>query len=122
MSKKLCKYGFPQPLVNEVHFNIEMKLLHIKRTNKWLNNENPWILLVSRCNHNLKFIAISGEDSKSLIYYIIDYITKPSICTSHMYFLLQIALQKSKTIMKIQKVITIQLTKVDIFSYIIQIQ
>jgi hypothetical protein len=30
-SKKLCKYGFPQPLVNEIHFNIEMRLLHIKK-------------------------------------------------------------------------------------------
>jgi len=38
--KELCKYGFPQFLVNETHFNIETKLLHIKRIDKWLNNAN----------------------------------------------------------------------------------
>jgi hypothetical protein len=67
-SKKSCRYGFPQPLVNEIHFNIEMRLLHIKKFNKWLNNANPWILSASRCNHDLKFIAASSKDSKSLIY------------------------------------------------------
>ncbi len=112
MSKKLCKYGFPQPLVNEIHFNIETRLSHIKRIDKWLNNANPWILLVSRCNHDLKFIATSGKDNKSLIYYITYYITKTFIYTSHMYFLLQIALQKTKKEKKIQIVITIKLTKI----------
>lgn len=33
-SKHLCRYGFLQPLVNETHFNIETKLLHIERINK----------------------------------------------------------------------------------------
>jgi hypothetical protein len=73
---------------------------HIKITNKWLNNANPWILLAFRCNHDDKFVATSGKDSKSLIYYIIDYITKISICTMHMYFLLQIVVQKIETINK----------------------
>jgi len=84
--KKLCKYGFLQPLVNETHFNIKTRLLHIKRTNKWLNVANPWILLPLRCNHDFKFIITSNKNSKSLIYFI----TKTSIYTSHMYFLLQI--------------------------------
>jgi hypothetical protein len=26
--KKLCMYGFPQPLINETHFNIETRFLH----------------------------------------------------------------------------------------------
>jgi hypothetical protein len=78
VSKKLCRYGFPQPIVNETHFNIETRLLHIKRIDKWLNNANPWILLASRCNHDLKFIVAFGKDSKPLIYYI----TKTSIYTS----------------------------------------
>jgi hypothetical protein len=95
-SKKLCGYGFPQPLLNETHFNIETKLLHIKRTNKWLNNANPWILLASRCNHDLKSIVASSKDNDSLIYYITNYITK-NIFTFHiMYSLLQIAIEKTK--------------------------
>jgi hypothetical protein len=60
----------------------------LKRTDKWLNNANPWILSAFRCNHDFKLIAISNKDSKSMIYYIINYITKTSIYTSHMYFLL----------------------------------
>jgi len=54
------------------NFNIEMKFLHIKRTDKWLNNANSWILLASNCNHDLKFIATSNKNSKSSIYYIMD--------------------------------------------------
>jgi len=38
----------------------------------------------------LKFIVASSKDSKYLIYYIINYITKTSIYITHMYFLLQI--------------------------------
>lgn len=68
--------------------------MHIKRINKWLNNTNPWILLASRCNHNLKFIIASSKDSKSLIHYI----TKASIYTTHMNSHLQISVQKSETI------------------------
>ncbi len=68
--------------------------MHIKRINKWLNNTNPWILLTSRCNHNLKFIVASSKDSKSSIYYI----TKTSIYTPHMYSHLQISVQKFETI------------------------
>jgi len=76
-------------IVNETHFNIEIRLKHIKITNKWLNNANSWILLASRCNHHLKFITTFGKDNKSLIYYI----TKTSIYISHMYYLLQITIQ-----------------------------
>ncbi len=44
------------------------------------------ILLASKCNYNLKFIIAIGKYSKSLVYYIIDYITKTSIYTSHVIF------------------------------------
>jgi hypothetical protein len=57
VSKKLHMYGFPQLLVNETDFNIEMRLLHIKRINKWLNNANPWILSASRCNHDFEIYS-----------------------------------------------------------------
>jgi hypothetical protein len=91
--KKLCRYGFPQPLVNETHFNIKMRLLHIKRIDTWpLNNANLWILLVSKCSHDLKFITTFSKDNKSLIYYIIDYITNIFIYISHIYSLWQISI------------------------------
>jgi hypothetical protein len=41
--------------------------------------QTHWILLASRCNHDLKFIIASNKDSKSLSYYITNYITKISI-------------------------------------------
>jgi hypothetical protein len=91
-SKKSCRYGFPQPLVNEIHFNIEMKLLHIKKINKRLHNANPWILLALRCDHDLKFIAASSKDSKSLIYDT----TKTSIYSSHMFFFCKLQYNKWK--------------------------
>jgi len=84
--KKLCRYCFHQPLINEIHVGNEIKNLNIKRTNKWLYNANPWILSASRCNHDLKFTVASGQYSKYLIYYIIDHITKTSIYITHMYF------------------------------------
>jgi hypothetical protein len=90
-------YRFPQLLVNEIHFHIDMRILHIKRFDKWLNNANPWILLASRCSHVLKFIATFDKDNKSLIYYI----TKTFIYISHMYSILQITIQKIKTINEI---------------------
>jgi hypothetical protein len=62
----------------------------------------PWILSAFRCNHDVKFIVASRKDSKSLIYYIIDYITKISIYTMHIYFLLQIVVQKFKNLIKTQ--------------------
>jgi hypothetical protein len=34
--RKLCKYGLFWPLINDN----ENELLHIKKTNKWLNNAN----------------------------------------------------------------------------------
>jgi hypothetical protein len=98
--KKLCRYNFPQSLINETHFDSETKLSHIKRTCKWLNNVNPWILSTFRCNHDLKFIASLDKDSKYLIYCIIDYIIKTSIYTMHMYSFLQIAVQKIATIIE----------------------
>ncbi len=69
-SKKLYRYGFPQTLVDKTHFDNDTKLLHIKRTYKWLNNANTWILSTSRCNHDVKLIIDSRKDNKSLIYYI----------------------------------------------------
>ncbi len=90
-SKKLCRYAFPQTLVDKTHFDNETELLHIKRTNKWLNNANSWILSASKCNHDVKFIATFGKDNESLIHYIIDYITKTLIYTMHMHYFLHIA-------------------------------
>jgi len=38
------------------------------------------------------FIATFGKDNESLIYYIIDYITKTLIYTMHMHYILHIAI------------------------------
>ncbi len=48
------------------------------------------MLLTSKCNHDLKFIAALGKDNKFLIYYIINNITKTSIYITYMYSFLQI--------------------------------
>ncbi len=92
-----------------------MRLLHIKRIEIWLNNANTWILLASRCDHDLKFIGVFNKNNKSLIYYI----TKTFIYISHMYFLLQSVVQKIKTINENSNITMIQSTKVNVSSYII---
>jgi hypothetical protein len=38
--KKNCRHDFPQTLVNKTHFDNDTRLLHIKKTCKWLNNVN----------------------------------------------------------------------------------
>jgi hypothetical protein len=85
LQKSFVSMGFFKPWLTK----------RIKRTNKWLNNANPWILSSSRCNHDVKFITASGKDNKSLI-------------TSQKYqftqrtciFLLQIVVKKIITINK----------------------
>ncbi len=57
LQKSFVSMGFFKPWLTK----------RIKRTNKWLNNANPWILSSSRCNHDVKFITASGKDNKSLI-------------------------------------------------------
>lgn len=78
------------------HFDRDTNLLHFKRIDRLVNNTNAWILVASRCYHDLKLVE-SSKDSKALMYYITDYITKLSICTSHMYSLLQIIVQSFET-------------------------
>jgi len=67
----------------------------LKKPDKWLNNANPWILSASRRKHDLNFITTSCKDSKYLICYITNYITKTSIYIMHMYSLLQLVVQKN---------------------------
>ncbi len=69
---KHCKYGSPTELISQTDFDVETKLLHICRTNQWLNNANLWILGLCKCNHDLKLIDALGKDGKALAYYIIN--------------------------------------------------
>ena len=95
VANKFCRYGFLHKIINEIHFDNETELLHIKWTDQWINNENPTIMVYCRCNHELKFIATSGKDAiEALVYYITYYITKNTLYTSHMYSLLQVVVQK----------------------------
>jgi hypothetical protein len=55
---------------------------YTKKIDKSLNNLNPWILSTSRCNLDLKFIAASSKDNKSLICYIM----KTFVYTSNVFF------------------------------------
>ena len=45
VANKLCRYGFPHKIINETHFDNETELLHIKRTDQWINNANPTIMV-----------------------------------------------------------------------------
>ncbi len=74
-----------------------------------------WILLASRCNHDLKFIIASSKDSKSSSYYI----TKTSILHFTHIFPFSNCSTKNKIKMKTQIITTIWLTKDNISSYVV---
>ncbi|KAI1792867.1 hypothetical protein LXA43DRAFT_886761, partial [Ganoderma leucocontextum] len=57
-----------------------------------VNNYNPTILEAMRCNMDIKFIG-SGEDTKAVIYYVTDYITKSPLKTYISYAALERAVK-----------------------------
>ena len=91
---KLCRYGYPHKVVTRTHFDDSIDSLHIKRTDQWINNANPIVMVYCQYSHDLKFIGACDKDAKALVYFITNYITKSTIYTSHMYLLLQIAVRK----------------------------
>jgi hypothetical protein len=38
-------FGFPHKIINETHFDNETELLHIKRTDQWINSANPTVMV-----------------------------------------------------------------------------
>ncbi|CAF1129072.1 unnamed protein product [Brachionus calyciflorus] len=80
---KNCRNGFGgngKALVESTHFDKENNLI-LKTDHKYLNNFNPYIACL-RCNHDIKLIVKSKNDSLASIYYIKNYVIKNGINNS----------------------------------------
>lgn len=58
----------------------ETSSILLRRLHPWINNYNDVVLFLLKSNMDIKFIG-SGPAAKALIYYVTDYITKPSLPT-----------------------------------------
>ncbi|CAF4254443.1 unnamed protein product, partial [Adineta steineri] len=74
----LCGLRYPKELHDTTTINIETGEILMRRAHPMMNNFNEWFLLACRCNMDIKFIW-SGADTKALVYYISDYITKKNL-------------------------------------------
>ncbi|THV04012.1 hypothetical protein K435DRAFT_650121, partial [Dendrothele bispora CBS 962.96] len=82
-----CRFDFPHEYVAESYFDENTNSIIIRCLDPWVNNHNPFILVCSRNNHDLKCI-LSGKAAKGAMLYITDYITKMDMKTGEMLSLL----------------------------------
>ncbi|CAF1224176.1 unnamed protein product [Rotaria sordida] len=73
-----CRLQYPKELHDTTTINTETGEILMRCAHPMMNNFNEWFLLACRCNMDIKFIW-SGADTKVLIYYISDYITKKNL-------------------------------------------
>ncbi|CAF3769591.1 unnamed protein product [Rotaria sordida] len=73
-----CRLRYPKEMYDETTIDLETGEIRMKRDHPMMNNFNEWLLLACRCNGDIKFIW-SGADTKALVYYISDYITKKNL-------------------------------------------
>ncbi|KAJ7495930.1 hypothetical protein B0H11DRAFT_1640775, partial [Mycena galericulata] len=52
--------------------------ISLRRLHPWIANYNDVVMFLLKCNMDIKFVG-SGEAAKAFLYYITDYITKPSL-------------------------------------------
>ncbi|EUC58245.1 ATP-dependent DNA helicase pif1, putative [Rhizoctonia solani AG-3 Rhs1AP] len=72
--EKVCKRRAPFPLAAETVVSKDGQISP-KRTYGYLNNWNPFILVLLGCNNDIKFIS-NGFDARAIIWYITAYQTK----------------------------------------------
>ncbi|KAJ7739513.1 hypothetical protein B0H16DRAFT_1324875, partial [Mycena metata] len=77
-SNEKCRMGMtgevkPLTTIDSQSFAISLRRLH-----PWIANYNDLVVFLLKCNMDLKFIG-SGEAAKAFLYYVTDYITKPSL-------------------------------------------
>ncbi|CAF4321905.1 unnamed protein product, partial [Rotaria magnacalcarata] len=73
-----CRLRYPKQIYDATIIDAETGEIRMKRSHPMINNFNEWLLLACRCNIDIKFIW-SGSDTKALVYYISDYITKKNL-------------------------------------------
>ncbi|CAF4271082.1 unnamed protein product, partial [Adineta steineri] len=71
--------------------------ISMRRSHPWINNFNEYIISSCRSNMDIKFIW-TGSDTKALVYYITDYITKTSLSFHDTFSLIQKSITSFKNV------------------------
>ena len=89
-----CRFDHDENNFRETSdFDPETAELSLRCLQGLVNNFNPTILEVVRCNMDIKFIG-SGESVKAILYYVTDYITKSDLKTHVAFAALELAVKR----------------------------
>lgn len=111
-NENTCRFQFPHKYEPNSYFDVESSSVTFRCLDPTINYFNPFILVFSRHNHDLRCL-LSGKAAKAAMYYITDYITKGELKTHHLLSLLakgvinaqhsytdqQTSLERSKTLL-----------------------
>ncbi|KZO92228.1 hypothetical protein CALVIDRAFT_487901, partial [Calocera viscosa TUFC12733] len=92
-----CRMGIDGSTCPQTGVDAETGSILLRRLHPRINEYNDVIMFLLKCNMDIQFIG-SGEGAKAAIYYITDYITKPSLPTHIGLSALGLALQKNNTV------------------------
>ena len=87
-ASKSCRMRMPQILIDNSNIDISTGNITMRRSHPWINNFNEWTIAACRSNMDIKFIW-SGNNAKTLVYYITDYVTKSALAFHDMFALAQ---------------------------------
>ena len=92
--EKSCCFNLDEANVTPTtSFNEEIGSLMMRHLDGMVNNYNPTIVVATRCNGDIKFMA-SGDAAKSVLFYITDYITKTQLKSHVSFSALEAALKR----------------------------
>ncbi|KAJ4487106.1 hypothetical protein C8J55DRAFT_423740, partial [Lentinula edodes] len=75
-----CRFGYPHDVVEHSSFDLSHNSIILSRKETDVNGHNPFLLVYTRHNHDVKCI-LSGRAAKAAMFYISDYITKMPLNT-----------------------------------------
>ncbi|KAJ3751899.1 hypothetical protein EV360DRAFT_56175, partial [Lentinula raphanica] len=78
-----CRFGYPHEIVTNSSFDKDTNSIIFSRLESDVNGHNPFLLVQTRHNHDLKCI-LSGRAGKAAMFYISDYITKMPLKTEQL--------------------------------------
>jgi hypothetical protein len=73
-----CRMRMPRAITEQSSVDVQSGEVKLKRLHGMINNFNEYIITACRSNMDIKYI-FSGSDSKALVYYITDYVTKSNL-------------------------------------------
>ncbi|CAF1498697.1 unnamed protein product [Adineta steineri] len=97
MAKKICRLIMPRKLISVSTIDPETGHISMRRSHPWINNFNEYVISSCRSNMDIKFIW-TGSDTKALVYYITDYITKTSLSFHDTFSLIQKSITSFKNV------------------------